>query len=949
MYKKKSAVPASILAALVLAALFSACQSSTVRTPPQARPQAEEPQLPLAPDLIEGRLDNGLRYLIRPNAYPEGRAYLYLALAAGSLNEDESQRGLAHFLEHMAFNGTSRYPRNELVGYLQSLGMRFGPEINAYTSFDRTVYMLELPMEGEGALESALDVLADWAFGISIDPEMYEGERAVINEEWRLSQGAQERLLQKQLPIIMGDSLQARRLPIGLPEVFMKAPREEILRFYRDWYRPEAMTVIAVGDFDPLEVQAGIEAAFSGGSAVGTVRPAPDGSIPGPRQGRLEFSAETDPELPYAYIQLMYRLPDSGRAGTFSEYRQSLIRNLIVGMESERLAEGLRDPDSPYAYAGASVEFLALNRSALTYLAMPKEGRFVDALAALLSSKERLKRQGFGAAELEAQKAQYLAYLEVLKNDASKNDSATLAAELVRHAIEGEPVPGIDWEYQAVNDIFASLGLDEVNAAAAAILEAEDLTVLLAAPDSRAAELLTREAVVAAMGRAAASKPAAIKEEGPPKPLMNAIPEPGRIVKEESHPGLGVIEWTLSNGATVYLKPTAFKNDEIVLDALALGGTSAASDADFISARLADGMAAYSGLGDLSARELERSLKGKAAGISRSLGTYTVGLSGSSGVKDLETLFQLVNLHFTGNRIDPEAAQAYLDGLRTALADQEKDPQTVFSLTASETVNGRHPRFMRLRAIDLASADPARALAFLRSAYWAGDFSFSLAGNLDLAEARRLVETYIASIPQPRRGTAWRDLGVERPSGLDVRVTKGTDQKSLVYMAWFAPDQYSYPKFLAGRALKDYLDIKLIEVIRERMGGAYSAGATVSYQTIPASELGLSISFGCDPARVDELCAATEGLLADAAAGRIDAADMDKVREILEKSTETDFQRNATWAATLNQLRLVRGQPLEVLEGYRGLIRSLKASDLAAAAGLFDPESLNRVVLYPER
>ncbi len=935
---------AGILAAFLAVIFVASCLSSGGGGVP-----AKGTAIPLAPDILTGKLPNGITYFIRPNRYPEGRAYLYLAVAAGSVDEDDSQQGLAHFLEHMAFNGTEHFPENELVGYLQSLGMRFGPEVNASTSFDRTVYTLEALTDNPASVDTALTVLEDWATGITLDPAQVEGERSVIHEEWRLSGGPQERLFRKQAPLIWEGARQAKRLPIGDPEIILKAPVSELKRFYEDWYRPENMTVIAVGDFDPAEMEKKLMEAFKDPIPKRPARAKPSRSVPGPVAGRVVFSAETDPELSYAQFQLMYRLPDAPPAGTVEEYRSSILSGLISGMAATRLGEGARDPKSPYAYATASLRYLSPERNAFMLTAVPKPGRTAECLDAILLAKEKMVRGGFSGEEIKAQKAELLSFFEQLANDSQKNESGDLARELVRHAIEAEAVPGIVWEHEHVKAYFAELTDEEVNAAAKAMFAAEDLTALFAAPDSRAAELPGKDAFLAAMKKAAGTEVAAAVDAAPPKPLMEKAPAPGKIVSEEKVDAVGVTIWTLSNGAKVLLKPTKFKNDEIAFNALALGGTSRSSDADFYSALLANNLASYSGLGELTATELERSLKGKAAGASRSISVYTHGLSGSSGVKDAETLFQLINLHFTGSRVDSVAADAALEAIKANLLDQEKDPDTVYSLTMTETMSGRHPRYMRLRPVNLAAVDKGKALAFIGDSYNAGDFLFSFSGNVDLAAFRKLVEAYIASIPQPKKGLAWKDLGVERPSGVDVSVRKGSDPKSLVTMTWFAPDSYTYGKFLRTRVLTELLDMKLNEEVRERLGGAYSIGSAAYYNSIPSSEVVLTVEFGCDPARVEELSAAAWGEIEKIRKGDIAPSDLAKAKEMLKNAMESDFERNEVWASTLNQLILVRKQPLDVVVGYKEGIDAISAADLAALASLFEAGSRNRVTLYPEK
>ncbi len=905
-------------------------------------------QLPLAADIVKGRLDNGLNYLIRPNAYPADRAILYLAVKAGSLNEDDDQQGLAHLLEHMAFNGTENFPEESLVSFLQSIGIRFGPEINAYTSFDRTVYTLEVPLDKADNLALALKVLDDWARRISFDPLEIAKEIDVVYEEYRLSRGVKDRLMQKHLPVLMQGSLFSLRMPIGKPEIFRQANQAKLLRFYQDWYRPENMTVIVVGDLDLKSTEKLIQTTFGGDFVNNPKRNDSNASLPLPQAGRFAFSAATDPELSSGYMQFLYKMPAVGARGDLEDYRRSTLLNLMIGAANARLDEKLLQAQAPFVQAGLSIQAFSRKHPFLGFVVVPKDGQSVEAIRSMVEFKEQLLRFGFTDSELEAQKAELLATIKNLLNEADKNESSQLADELLRHSLEGESVPGIAAEYELLQKILPSISKQQILDQLQKTLSIADITFLAALPESQAKDLPSEQQVKEIFIDVAKVQLQAPVEQITVESLLSHQPQRGQIVKEELLPASKTLRLNLSNGMVVYLKQTDFKNDEISLSGLAQGGTSTSSDQDFLSADYASGLAQYSGLASFDAAALNRYLKGKTLSIARNVGIYTHGINASATPADLKTLFELIYLYFTATKIEDEAMQVYLAPIASALANQENNPDSLFSLVLNEVMGSRHPRVLRRSLSDLDQVDPKKALKFLQSIFKPDGFTFALAGNLDLSVTKDLIERYLASIPAGKV-PALHNLQIKGPKGGDTLVSKGSEARSLVYETWNINDSYSYQKFVFGRMLRELLDIRLNSSIRENMSGVYSIGAALGYQTLGASDLLLGISYGCDPQRIEEISAAIWKELESIQAGKIEASDFAKVKEILLHTWRADIRRNLTWTGLLTQLPLVRGADPESFVAYESILAAAKVEDLVTMANKFTKPQRNRIMLKPEK
>ncbi len=949
MKKRIPAFAAAILAALVSFVFAASCSG----IPPAVGTSGAEP-VPLSEDVRTGTLPNGLRYYIRENRKPEGRAYLKLAVDAGSVLETDDERGLAHFVEHMAFNGTERFPKSALVEYLRSLGMRFGPEVNAYTSFDETVYGIEVPTDtADGARtvpDRALAVIDDWTRALRFAPEDVDSERAVILEEWRMGLGANDRVRRALLPTLFSGSPYAERLPIGLPEIVRTAPAERLAAFYKKWYRPDNMALVFVGDFDAAALEASLAAHFAGPSASGAlVRPRYE--LPPPADGRLAVAVATDPELSYGFAQLGWKRVPKAVDATIAGYSEGLYEELVDRMLGLRFLDRTVLPETPYTGAGSS--YARYGRTARFFMlsAMAEKGSVARTLRSLLREKELVVRYGFSDAELAEAKKSILSDLDAAVAEKGRNQSEALAGELVRHYLGGAPVPDPEWEAAAAREALSGADKKRVDAFARSLFASNDLTVMLAAPEDEKATLPDEAGVRALIREAAAEKlapPAPAAKNVSADGLLSGRPVPRAVVSETRDGKRGITVWELPNGARVIVKPTENKNDQIVLAAVARGGKTSVPDADAVTAALASGMAERSGVGPYALPDLVRRLNGKQVELSYSVGDYTRGFRGSSTVADLETFFQLLRLSLTEPRVDEGAAESYLERVRTLYAQRSANPESVFSDRIAEVVSGGNPRFAPLTADKVGEASVEAARRILKEQLAVGDFTFAFAGNVEPDRLRPLVETYLASIPGARSGRDWVDAGMRRPDSADVTVRKGKDKKGAVFMARYLPSPNAERPAMVSEGLSELLDIVLVREIREKLGGVYSIGAYAYQSAGPASELGLVVQFSCDPDRAEALSAAVDGQLAAIAAGNIADGDFAKVVLALKKGREQSLQDNSFIAAVLANLDEVHRRPLDRLYGYGESYDSLTAKDLSAMAAEFMARGRIRATLLPE-
>ncbi|QQO10244.1 M16 family metallopeptidase [Breznakiella homolactica] len=953
--KKKHLLNNFVFAAVLTAAVFGvfACASGAKTGSDQygGLGKASDP-MPFMTEARTGTLPNGLRYYILENSRPENRAYLTLAVNAGSVLEEENERGLAHFVEHMAFNGTTRFPEADLINYLRSLGMRFGPEVNAYTSYDETVYGIEVPVELDAAgrktiPEKALAVIDDWTYAITFDPKDVDDERLVIMEEYRTRLGANERVRRQMLPVLFEGSPYADRMPIGLPEVIQNAPASRLEGFYKKWYRADNMALVFVGDFDGAALEASLAANFTAPSPADTLdRPYYD--LPSPQKGKFRAEIITDPELSYTRIDMYYKRAPQPVENTLAAYRQGIIENLISRMLSLRFDEASYKQETPYAAAAAGSVRYGWSSRFYIFSVVSKTGTAEASLEAVLREKESMVRYGFTDDEIDRAKRSMLSDLERMVSEKDRQQSSSFVDEFTSHFLSDQAVVDIEWELDAVRRILPGISSKEITAAAKNFFAADDLTVFAVAPDSEAASLPSPEKIQTMVTQVRKAK------IDPPQPsvigtdLLDKKPSPGTIISERQDPATGTIVWELSNGSRVILKETANKNDEIVLYSLARGGTTSSPESEDVSASLAADMLSVSGMGPYSRTDLTKMLADKQVSVGFWLSSYLRGFQGMAAGKDAETLFELLYLRFTQPRIDEDAVGAMMDQYRTSLAQRSENPEAVFNDEIQRVVYGGNSRFAPLTLGDLEKASIDDAFGFIRKSLNPGDYTFVFIGNLDIPLFRSLTETYIASIPRGQTWDQWDTVDFKRPGKTESAVRKGREEKSIVFMGWYVPKVYTEREGIVAGALSEYLDIRLTEEIREKLGGVYSVSVSVSLTPIPVGELSMGVSFYCDPGRADELSAAIEAELRLVADGSINTDTLIKTTEAMKKTYEQSMQSNSYIARNYANFSVLLDLPFGRLDARPELYESVTAADIQKTARELLSGGPARVTLYPE-
>jgi zinc protease len=927
----------AIVALVVLLFVTSAASAQLSLAPDQA--------LPLDPDLTIGTLDNGLTYYIRENSQPENRADLWLVVNAGSVLEDSDQLGLAHLVEHMAFNGTEHFAKSELVDYLESIGMQFGPSINAFTSFDETVYQLHVPTDDPEILESGVQILEDWAHGISFDPEEIDKERGVVVEEWRLGLGAGARLRDKQFPVIFSNSRYADRLPIGDPDILQNFEYPSLLRFYEDWYRPELMAVVAVGDFDTAQVEELLRSHFSRLQPKTSPREREYFEVPGHTEPL--FAIATDPELTGTQVGVLYKQGVRPQ-GTVTDYRLGLLQSLFDAMLNARLFEMTQTPDAPFIASIAGQGRFVRTSEIYQLIAAVRDGGVPVGLAAILTEAERVARFGFTQGELDRQKTDLLRSFEQAFAERDNRNSRTYASEYQRVFLQGESSPGIEWEYRATEALLATVGLAEVNQLARLNITDENRVVLVSAPEKDGVPVPTSEEIEAVFAEVAQAEVDAYVDETSDAPLMEDVPTPGSIVSSRVIDGIDVTVMELSNGARVMLKPTDFKDDEIVMQAYSLGGSSLAADSIYRSAAVADQLTSQGGLGEHSIVDLQKVLTGVAAGVGPSIQTLTEGLRGSASPQDMETWFQLINMQFTAPRKDAQAFEAFVQRATPALENRSASPRTHLSDTLSAVLSQNHPRREPATVEWLQGLNLDTAYDFYRDRFSdAGDFTFIFVGAFDVESLKPLIETYLASLPSTGRVESWVDEGIRPPDGVIRKIVKkGLEPQAQTRLVFTGDFEYTAENRVAMRFLGDALELRLRERLREDLGGTYGVGSNGSYQQFPYQGYTFSISFGSDPDRVVELVDVVFEEIRKMKEEGPPEEDLIKLREQSRRALETNLESNGWWAGQLMESDFEGLDPLLITQDAIDIVTVDLIRD--AASRWLDEGRYVQVSLVPE-
>ena len=912
----------------------------------QAAPALDTP-LPIDPKVKIGTLPNGIRYYIRKNVRPEKRAELRLVVNAGSVLEAEDQLGYAHFLEHTAFNGTRNFAKNDLVKYLQSIGVRFGADLNAYTSFDQTVYILPVPTDTAAIVTKGFQILEDWAHGQRFDSVEVVNERGVVLEEWRGSKGAGERMLQKFLPIALKGSRYAERLPIGNERSIVRASPSALRRFYADWYRPDLMSVIAVGDFDPAAIEAQIKRHFGRIRPVAKAKRRQEYDVPNNVAPLIAIA--TDREATSSQVQVTFKTP-ALPVRTVGHYRRELLAELYTTMLNSRFAEMAQRPDAPFLGAAADKgDFLARSTDGFTLAAGVKDGGIERGLEALLVEARRVDQHGYLQSELDRAKQNMLRGYERANEEREKTPSSAFVDEYIGHYLEQEAIPGIEKEYQLVRQLLPGITLAEVNAAARGWITDENRVVVVTAPEKAGVKTPTEAELLAVFARTASAPVVAYTENVSGDALVDRLPAPGRITGRRTIAGVGVTAWTLSNGARVLVKPTDFKADEILFSAYASGGTSLAADPDYMSASLAPQIVALSGIGSLNRVDLGKRLAGKTAAVTPSFGETSHRLTGSASPKDLETMFQLAHLHFTSPRLDTAALQAFRNQAGQFIANRGANPDQVFGDTVSATMGRYSFRARPLSPATFAEVNAERALAFYRERFAdAGAFTFVFVGNVDTTALKPLVEKYLASLPSAGRKESWRSVSSPPPTGTIAKtVRKGIEPKARTVMMFTGPFTYTPENRVALRAVIDYLQIKLNETLRESLGGTYGVGTGGAPSRAPRQEYSVQITYGSSPENVDKLAPTVLAVIDTLKRVGPSQADVDKVKAQTLRARELSLKQNSFWLANIAG-RDEAGEDIAGLLDDSSIHKLTPASIQAAAKQYLDLANYARFVLLPE-
>ncbi|MEP6763669.1 MAG: insulinase family protein [Gemmatimonadaceae bacterium] len=940
---------------LIRAAVFAATFASTaLAVPTQAfaqQPTAAPPltqKLIVSPNVIVGTLPNGLRYYIRKNSEPSKRVELRLAVNAGSVLENDNQRGYAHFVEHTAFNGTTHFKKNDLVKYLQSIGVRFGADLNAYTGFDETVYELSIPTDTAKLVETAFSILEDWAHGQTFDSTEVVNERGVVNEERRASLGAGERMQREFIPIILKGSPYATRLPIGTEESILHAEASGLRKFYEDWYRPDLMAVVAVGDFDVATIEGLIKKHFGGIAPARNARPRVNAAVP---SNVLPLVAITsDAEATGSSFTIFYKRPGHA-ASTVGDYRNQLIEQLYFNILGSRLREIAQKPDAPFLGASASNgSFIARNIDAFTLSAAVKDGGILRGVEAVLLEARRVDQFGFLPAELQRAKDATLRGYERAYAERAKTNSAALVGELVRNFLVAEDIPGIESEYELTKALLPGITLPDVNTLAQGRITDDNQIVLATVPRKAGVPIPTEAEVLAVMAKTAKAPITAYTETLGDEPLLGKVAPAGRIVSAKKNEIVGVTEWKLSNGARVLIKPTDFKADEILFSAYSPGGTSLVPDAEFLTASNASVIAGLSGLGNFSAVDLQKKLAGKAASANASIGATSETLGGGASPKDIETLFQLAYLRFTAPRLDTMAWQSARQRTEAALANRSASPIAAYGDTINATLSQNNYRTRPLTGAMLSEINPQRALAFYKDRFAnAGDFTFVFVGSVNVDSLKPLVEKYLASLPGTGRVETWKDVGGSPPSGVVNKIVrKGSEPQAQTAIFFHGAFNYTPQTRLDMLALTTLAQMWLTDALREEMGGTYSPSLGGGGVKIPRPEYSITVQYTSSPDNVDKLSARTFRVIDSLKAHEPNAADLQKVKEQILRTRETSLKTNGYWLSNISA-RDQNGEDLSSLQGaYDDMVKSLTAKQIQDAAKLyFDTRQYVKVVLLP--
>lgn len=910
--------------------------------------QLEQIPLPQDPNLITGKLANGLTYYIIRNAKPEKIAELRLYVDAGSANEDDDQLGMAHFTEHMAFNGTQNYRKSEVVEYLSSIGMGYYNGLNAMTSYDFTMYQLKIPTDNKEQLNKGFHILSDMAYRVSFEPEEIERERGVIIEEWRMGQNANSRVNDILNKVRFAGSRYAQRSPIGTYEVLSTFKHETLKRFYQDWYRPDLQSVVVIGDFVPEEILGLIETYFGVIPAPENPRPVQDFPVPDHPDPRAVVA--TDPEFPYGMIQLSWKR-DYTSFTTLADYHRELAETLCFMMLNDRFQEISRGDNPPYTMAVSHSDNMLKGLANTNLFAITGEGRILQALRVLVSEAERVRSHGFVPSEFERAKTKLISQLEKQVLEMNTRDSDDLVWELFDTLTHGEIYVGPEQTLQLTQALLQMLDISLVNAVIDELITEDNLTVCYASIDRPGMQHPTEAELLAVVTEVRAEQHEAYEDSEISEPLIETIPVPGRVVKETLDKQSGIRKWVLSNGVTVYAKPTTFKADEILFSATSPGGRSSYTPEEMMAASILGFYSDESGFGPFDSNALSKALAGKFARVSFNVDDYQEGISGNAAPKDLETMFQLLYQKATKPRFNNETFTSIATRLRPWIENASKDPQSVFTDTLDVLLYNNHPlkRNMRAEHLDAMQIGQLQKIFGERYADFS-DFTFFFVGNFSEAELKQLACTYLANLPAAGRKEKSFDARLRTIQGKkEVRFLRGSSDRSFVSHATSSKYKITPENAVALNAAQIVVNEKLRENIREQLSGVYVIQAWNTIQRFPKPTCVTQILMACSPDRVDELNQAIFATLDSLKAGFIDERYITSARNTMIKRHDENINSNRYWMTSMES-NFLNGRPLDTFMGHPARYARLNKAKITKAIKDYMNFNTNRltVIMLPE-
>lgn len=869
----------------------------------------QAPPVPVDPKVRYGKLDNGLTYYIRANKLPKERAEFYIAQNVGAILENDDQNGLAHFLEHMAFNGTKNFPGKLIINYFESIGVKFGANINAYTSLDETVYNLsDVPTTRESVIDSALLVLHDWSSFISLLENEIDAERGVIREEWRTGAGAERRMWKESNKLKYPGSQYSKRDVIGDTAVINNFSYETLRNYYHKWYRPDLQAILVVGDVDVDKVEAKIKTMFADIPVAKNAGERPVYSI----ENNVEpiVAIVKDPEARMTRIGLEYKhdkLPVEIKTSV-SGYALSIANNLISSMLGERFNEISQQGDAPFVGGYAFYGDLVKSKDAFQMLVIPHEGREAEGLKALLLEAEKVKRFGFTNSELERAKTDLLKRIEKAYNDRENQRNNQLVREYVRHFLENEVIPGIEWEYQTLQMLLPQLKADMINQMAKSYVTEQNLIVHIMSPDKATVKVPAEAEIIQLIADSKKAELTAKAEEDLNKPLIEKAPKAGKIASVITNQQFGTTEWILKNGVKVVFKPTKFKEDEILLSAFSQGGLSKVRKiADLPSAMLASSIVSSNGLGAFNQIDLDKILTGKIASVSPFIDQYSEGFDGSSSVKDFETMLQLIYLNFTAVRKDDNSFKALMNMYNASLVNRANDPRSAFSDSVNVWITNKHPRNVIVNVDMLKKVDQDKAIAFFKERFaLPADFTFVFTGNVNPEDeaVKNAVLTYLGGLKSLRKTEVFTDNNIRKPQGevknyftKEMKINKASN-----FILYNASLPYNVQTRTLMTAIGNILSMRYLESIREKEGGSYGVGVRGAMSNLPVPEATLLMQFDTDPEKQEKLMGIIHAEVAEIVKNGPRPEDVQKVKENMLKKINEDLAENSWWESAIVRL-----------------------------------------------